>query len=248
MNDQRTTKGRDTDDIEQLWQLAAIGRLAAAVVHEINNPLAGIKNAFELVSRAVPKYHPSYHYVPRIRAELDRLAQITRQVLYLYRPALEEPTDFEIGESVRYVACLLETKCAECDVRLDLSLPSTQHLVCLPHGSFVQILFNVIQNGLEASPAGGAVHVTVSIAGDRMTIVVVDNGGGIPEAVLARLFEPCVTTKSDPRAGFGLGLSISQTLAGRMGGSIELARTGKDGTTWRLLLPTVSPGLEATKR
>lgn len=248
MNDQRKTEGRDTDDIEQLWQLAAIGRLAAVMVHEINNPLAGIKNAFELVGRAVPKDHPSYHYVPRIKAELDRLAQITRQVLYLYRPELEEPTDFEIGEAVRYVAGLLETKCAECDVRLDLSLPSTQHLVCLPHGSFVQILFNVIQNGLEASPAGGTVHVTVSIAGDRMTIVVVDKGGGIPEAVRARLFEPFVTTKSEAHAGFGLGLSISQTLAGRMGGSIELLQTGEDGTTWCIRLPAISPGLEATKR
>lgn len=103
--------------LEAAEKLAATGRMAACVAHEINNPLAGIKNAFLLIKDAVPKDHPDHRCVGQIEREIDRIARIVRQMLKLYSPEQNPARRITINEVVHDVVFMLEPICRQRDVR-----------------------------------------------------------------------------------------------------------------------------------
>lgn len=222
--------------------LIAKGQLAAQIAHEINNPLAGIKNSFLLIKDAIPEDHPYYRYVGLIDKEIERISDIVRQMFDLYRPN-QDPTEFSVNDAIGEVVALLETECHEHNVVI--SIDSSDKAVKLPEALFRQALFNIIKNAVEASPSGAEVKVAASVTKDGLTLRVSDHGSGIPEQVQFRVFEPSFTTKDGrTTTGLGLGLSVSKDIVEGMGGSIDFESKGGEGTVFSIVIPLSEAGKE----
>ncbi len=228
-------------------KLAATGRLAAQVAHEINNPLGGIKNAFLLIKDAVPPDHPNFEFVGRIDKEMDRIARIVRQMYQLHLPHAKADCKVDVPGVVRDVTAMLQAKSDQHDVRLETAVKQPKITLVAPAGALQQILYNLIANAIEASAPGSAVRINASSSSfasdaDVLKVTVSDQGGGIPAETQARIFEPFFTTKTgngngNGQGGLGLGLSVAQEMAHAMDGSLECQSEPGQGTTFQLLLP-----------
>lgn len=219
-------------------KLAATGRMSARIAHEINNPLAGIKNSFRLVREAIDPHHPHRSYVDRIDREIDRIARIVRQMYDIYRPEREQPREFLLRETLQDVALLLEPVAGRRNVVVQVQTIPSSLKVNLPEGAVRQVLFNLVANAIEASPNSGTILATARLQTGQVQIEVCDQGSGIPNWAQERVFEPFFTTKhSHDGSGLGLGLSVSRGLAESMGGSLAFVSEPGRGTTFRLAVP-----------
>ena len=219
-------------------KIAATGRMAARIAHEINNPLAGIKNSFLLIKDAVPEGHPDYTFVGRIENEIERITRIVRQMFELYRPDQKSSHEFSINEAIHDVVALLEPSRRVHDVAITVEMPEPPVIASLPEGSLRQVLFNIFQNAIEASPRGGLIKIATTFTEDSLSISVADYGSGIPDAVGSQVFEPFFTSKGHlPGGGLGLGLSVSKSLVEGMGGSLDFESRDGQGTVFRIVLP-----------
>ena len=235
-----TERRRAEEVLRATEKLAATGRVAARIAHEISNPLGGIMNSFLLIKDAIEKDHPHYDYVVRIEREIGRLARIVRQMFNVYRPETEGPTEFVFDDVLRDIVALLESECRVHGVTIAEELSEAGIRVFLERDSVVQVLFNVIENAIEASPKGGKVKVAISTAEERLEVSVADEGSGIPEDVREHIFEPFFTTKpisGRTKAGSGLGLPTSLGLVQAMGGSLDFTSEAGQGTVFRIRLP-----------
>src|SRR5262249_42861963 len=234
-----TERKRMEQKLRESEKLAATSRLAAGIAHEINNPLASIKNSFLLIKDAIPARHPYYQYVSLIEKEIDRITRIIRQMYDLYRPEQELACRFPIEEAIRDVVALLQERCYQQGVGITVELPQQSSLVvCLPETGLSQVLFNLIGNAIDASPRDGVVTVAATIRQNHLCIAVTDQGSGIPEALRDQIFEPFFTTKSDrPRGGLGLGLSVSKSLVEAMGGLLDFHSQVGQGTVFEIVVP-----------
>lgn len=229
----------------EIEKLAVAGRIAAQVAHEINNPLAGIRNSFLLIQDAIPENHRYFEYVGRIGKEIDRIARIVRQMFDLYRPDQEAARRFPVDQCIRDVVALLEPSYREHLVAIVLDLPDSSMNVFLPEALLRQVLFNVVENAIEVSPPEGEVRVSASVTDDQLTIAVADRGPGIPDTIRGNIFDPFFTTKSGKsHGGLGLGLSISKSLLDAMDGSLEVASQVGQGAVFRIVIPVNGKGKE----
>ncbi len=229
-------------------KLAATGRMATRIAHEINNPLAGIKSAFQLVKDAVPPEHTYHSYIGRIEREIDRIAVIVGQMLDLHRPQPESAQRFSAREAIEDVEALLASECQRTETALAVALAPGPMEVRLPRGAFVQVLYNILVNALDASSRGGQVRLAACIRGARLHVKVFDRGPGIPREVAAQIFEPFFTTKTGGAGrGVGLGLSISRSLVAAMGGSLRFRSRQGRGTLFHLVMPAESGAAEVQR-
>jgi PAS domain S-box-containing protein len=222
----------------QMEKLAAAGRLAARIAHEINNPLAGIKNSFLLIKGAIPDNHPYFAYVARIEKEINRIAGIVRHMFDLYRPEQTLPQEFSIRETIEDISILLQPLCQEHQLTLEVETQQAPNKICLPENLLRQILYNLIINAVQASPPGKTVRITAVTDPKELTLTVIDQGEGILEEVRSKIYEPFFTTKNNSGSGgLGLGLSVSKGLVESMKGKLEFETQLRQGTTFRVVLP-----------
>lgn len=219
-------------------KLAATGRLAAAVAHEINNPLAGIQNSFLLIKDAIPADHPHFCFVGRIEREVERIAQIVRRMYALHRPRQEQICDVSVAETVRDVVAMLAPRADRQEVRMEVSVDGCGPIARVPEGALRQILYNLAANAIDASPRGGGVKIDAAVAGGALHVAVSDQGGGIPDEMRDRIFEPFFSTKGgDAAGGMGLGLAVCRELVQSQRGSLTFdSQPGKE-TVFRAVLP-----------
>lgn len=237
-----------TERIQQLERqrvenekLAATGRMAARIAHEINNPLAGIKNSFLLIKDYVPQEHPDFEFVTIISREIDRVTAIVHQMFNLYRPDRNLTKEFPAAEAIRDVVTLCHSSAKERGIKIAVDINSTAHVKVKSEGVLRQILFNLVRNAIEASPRGGEIQVRARAAADTLTVSVADQGSGIPPEIQTQIFEPFFTTKSgNNTGGLGLGLSISRSLAEAAGGVIQFQSTSGAGTIFHFTIPYIS--------
>ncbi len=236
---ERTARLRQLEQRQrQMEKLAALGQLAAGVAHEINNPLAGIRNAFELIKSDIPPGHEHYDLLELIDREIERISSIVHQMYQLYRRSPQRSSDFAMGQVVGEVAYLLGNAARKSQVSLQWDPPASPIHVYLPEGEVKQVLYNVIRNALQASPPGGVVRVWAEADEHEVAIHVQDEGPGIPADVLPRIFDPFFSTKQGvPHAGMGLGLSVSTSLVEAMGGRIEVQTEPGKGSRFTVTLP-----------
>ncbi len=228
MNVMAADLARHQTKLVEAETLASVGRLAASVAHEVNNPLAAILGFARFVER-VPEARAD---ALRIVREAEHCRDIVKGLLELSRPAQLELAPVDVATVGELAAEVNEAFVATglglakvvmqgaCVVRADL-------------GKLRQVLWNLMKNAHEA---GGAVEVVVSGGQDALTIAVSDEGLGLPSGVdPATLFEPFVSSKAD---GMGLGLAVSRALVRRHGGElVAKPRAGGRGATFLVSLP-----------
>jgi two-component system, sporulation sensor kinase C len=221
----------------QMEKLAALGELAAGVAHEVNNPLAGIRNAFALFRSTLAPQHEHYDLLELVDKEIERISSIIHQMYQLYRRNPEQVVEFELSKAIGEVICLLEPIARRYQVYLVTNGQHQVPLVTLPEGELKQVLFNLIRNAIQASEPEQTVKVVVQLSGDHLQIQVIDQGSGIEDDVLKHIFDPFFTTKSTLKEGMGLGLSVSRNLIEAMSGSIGVRTKVGEGSTFTITLP-----------
>jgi signal transduction histidine kinase len=230
--------------LRDLERLSAKGQMAAYIAHEINNPLAGIKNAFALLEPAIPADHPHRRYAGLIRREIDRIAGIIRTIYHVYRPQAPEPVDVPLREVFQDIQSLLLPKCRSQGAAIEVDLCPPDLKVTCNEGLLRQVVFNLAQNAVEASPRDGLVVLAGRAAGGGQVIEVQDQGPGIPPEWAERVFQPGFTSKGGSgMSGLGLGLSTCKNLAATMGGSLDFTRREPGpGCVFRVSLPARAGG------
>ena len=225
--------------LRQAETMSTMGRLAARIAHEINNPLAGIQNAFLLVKDAIPRTHPHFAYVGAIEREVQRISQVTRQLYETYRPETESsihaPLQTVIGDAVAF----LEQVNRSAGVEIVVELGGIAAVVRMSDGLLRQCVYNLVQNAIETSPVGARVTVSGVIVGDDFELRVRDTGPGVPRDLRERIFEPFVSTKAShlSTGGMGLGLSLVRRALDAAGGSIEVVDADGGGAEFIARIP-----------
>lgn len=215
-------------------RLSALGEIAAGLAHEIQNPLAGVKGALEIITSRVAPGTPEAEFADIGGKELARLEGLVSEFLAYARPhdpALR-PTD--VHEIVERVAALLHAQAEKKPVTLVLERPAAMPRLSIDPEQITQVIFNVVLNAIQATPPGGQIRITEFAEPGWVVIDVIDEGPGIAPEHALRLFDPFFTTK--PR-GTGLGLAISQRIVAAHRGTIEALPGAPSGSVFRIRLP-----------
>lgn len=220
--------------LETHERLAMIGKLAAGVAHELNNPLDGVLRYVNLAIDKLPKEAQQVTYLLEARRGLRRMADIVRDLLQFSRNATAESTDEDAERLARDAVEQVVAAHAR-DRRVEVAFEFPAAGMHLPRGMF-QVFGNLARNAVDAMPKGGTLKVAASIANGRVRIDFADTGTGIPDEIRDRIFEPFFTTKEVGK-GTGLGLPICQRIVERLGGQLSLESEVGQGTTVRIELP-----------
>lgn len=237
-----TVRRRAEAALQEVDTLTTMGRVAARVAHEINNPLAGIQNSFLLIKGAVPPTHPHFAYVGAIEREIDRIAAVTRQLYETYRPE----QDSSAGTSVRSLVTDAVTFLAQVNrhthVRIETDFSNVPSVIKLPSAMLRQIFINLAQNAFEASPPGELVSIRAELTQGTFSLSVRDRGNGVPPELRDRIFDPFFSTKDRGvrTGGMGLGLALVRRTVSAAGGTITIADAPDSGTIFTVTLPVPS--------
>ena len=224
--------------IGQTEKLASLGRLAAGVAHEINNPLTGVLTFAHLLRQKANLDEQDKQDLDLIINETTRVAEIVRGLLDFARerPAAKRPLD--INEIIRRTVRLLSGQKGFQQIivveDLDERLPKVEG----DENQLQQLLLNLSLNACEAMPQGGTLLVNTSVRNGNVAVKVSDTGCGIKNEHLDRIFEPFFSTKPVGK-GTGLGLSVSYGIAQQHGGTLEVESEEGKGSTFTVVLPSV---------
>jgi two-component system NtrC family sensor kinase len=218
-------------------KLSTIGRLAAGIAHEINNPMASILTCAEGLLKTDSEIHDGgYEYLKIIRESAKRCKVITQKLLDYSAVSSMKKENVDLNEILQEAVSLLQFEANNKKVRIGISIPPELPGILGSRDSLIQVFVNLILNGIQSVGPDGVVNIEVEIDGDYIHIIVEDNGPGISEDNLTRVFDPFFTTKP-VGIGTGLGLSVSQGIIKRHGGKIEIVRRSKELTSFVVSLP-----------
>ncbi len=225
-------------------KLAAVGRLAAGVVHEINNPLATIAACAEALEQrsAEGAFDDSEaaddlnEYLGLIKAEAFRCKSITTGLLDFSRIRSGERAPIDIGEVVRSSANLIAHQKRGDRITINLDIAADLPLVTADAGHIQQSVIALATNAIDAMPDGGELTFSVFSHSNRLAIEVRDNGIGIPPENMSKIYEPFFTTKEVGK-GTGLGLAVCYGIISEHGGRIAVRSNVGVGTTFSIFLP-----------
>jgi PAS domain S-box-containing protein len=228
----------------QSEKLAATGRMAATIAHEINNPLESVMNLIFLARQHSAESGKAHQYLLTAEEELERVSHIARQTLGYYKDT-GSPAEAFLHKLIENVLAVYNSKVTALGISVDLRFNDLQRIV-VSKGEMLQVFSNVIANAVDAMGHGGSLKIStrkiMGSTGDGIQTVIRDNGTGIQQEHLERIFEPFFTTKGD--LGTGIGLWVARQLIERRGGQISVASTtepGKSGTTITIFVPFAIP-------
>jgi len=228
------------DHLRRADRLSALGEIAAGLAHEIQNPLAGIKGALDIVASRAQPNTPEAEFADIGRKELGRLEALVREFLDYARPRDPAPRPTDVPDLVERVTALLRPEAEKKGVRLVPEYPdeATDLSLNLDPDQMTQVILNVVLNAIQASSPNGSVRIRVSTDPGSGTIEIIDQGSGIAPEHASRIFDPFFTTKS---RGTGLGLATSQRIVAAHRGTITVAPASPTGTIFRIHLPRTTP-------
>jgi len=220
-------------------RMAAIGRLAASIAHEVNNPLEAILNLTYLLARHPSLDEEARRYTELLLNEVVRVGEITRRTLSFYRDP-SDPVEIDVISLIDGALKLHQPLMQQRSIVLETKFIRPAY-VWGRSGELRQVFTNLIGNAIDALPQGGHIRVGVNcgLNGEGASVTIADDGPGIPAELREKIFEPFFSTKRSK--GTGLGLWISQGIVRKYGGNIRLrswtAPTPKTGTIFRVYMP-----------
>jgi two-component system NtrC family sensor kinase len=238
---------------EHSAKLASIGRLAAGVAHEINNPLAIInekaglmKDILEYSDDAATCREKFFPIITAIAQSVERCRTITHRLLGFARRMDVKIEEIDLNDAIAEVIGVLDREIMYRDIRLELNMNEDIPRIESDRGQLQQVFLNIINNAIDAVGEGGMISIS-TLPGDEshVKVVIRDNGQGIPKEVLKHIFEPFFTTKEKGK-GTGLGLSLSYGIIQRLGGTIEVESEINKGTSFTITMPLQAPARGGT--
>jgi PAS domain S-box-containing protein len=224
----------------QSEKLAATGRMAAAIAHEINNPLASVMNLIFLARQDNVSGEDAKNYLATAESELERVSHIARQTLGYYRET-GSPTEVYLHDLMENVLSVFRSKLLVHNITLECKFNDLRKIK-VRSGEIIQVFSNLVSNAIDAMPQWGTLSISISrtmkMGGDGLQTVIGDTGCGISLDNLGQVFEPFFTTKGN--LGTGIGLWVAKQLVERHGGQISISSTvglQGSGTMVTLYLP-----------
>lgn len=244
--EQKTRELRGTlDEVLHVEKMASVGKMAAVLAHEINNPLAGILTYAKLLHRWVErgqcgeeKKQEALDCLVLIADESRRCGDLVKNLLTFSRTAPMNVETSDLNQIMDRCVMLVCHQCEMTGIQVQLQLDPLLPLVPCDPAQIEQVFLALVMNAMDAMPRGGNLWLSTRVnpAGDAVEAEIRDDGSGIPPEVLARIFEPFVTTKEGGR-GVGLGLAVSRSIVDRHKGTMEVHSEVGKGTRFVIRLP-----------
>jgi len=225
-------------EMERAEQLASIGEMSSAIAHEIRNPLAGVLYAVELAGRRITS-EEDREMLGEAEAQLRRLDQTASQLLRYARPPEPKRAVVDARLLVDRAVKVASYQANAAGIDIESNTGSSMLPVSVDPDLLVQVLVNLILNGIQATARGGVILIATARIGAQIEFHVTDEGAGVSTADAAQIFRPFFTTK---HLGTGLGLAISRQITERHGGTLELRSSEGRGALFVVVLPVSSHG------
>ncbi|MCD4840141.1 ATP-binding protein [Neobacillus sedimentimangrovi] len=228
----KTKKERKENEIHKL---ELVGSLAASTAHEIRNPLTGVKGFIQLLSEKYTKEEDQY-YFNVINSELNRINQIVGEFLILGKPTAQLMNNVNIIETLNELKPLIVSEANAHNIECKWLLPDQPVMVKCAKDQMKQVILNLTKNAFESIESCGTIQVKLQLLEQECKLEIIDNGKGIPEEDIEKIFQPFYTSKA---TGTGLGLVICKRIIDSFDGKIQIYSTVSVGTTVEITLPIV---------
>ena len=225
-------------------RLASLGTLAAGVAHEINNPLAIIRESAGWMQQLfakdelkdIPRRDDFVKALAKVEKSVERASRITHQLLGFVGKSESTLSEVNLTELIEEAIQLISHEAQNRDIRIVRQMEPSADTIWSDPYQLRQVLLNLLTNAIHAVNSDGTITITIEDVGDCRTITVSDTGQGIPRENLDKIFEPFFSTKS-PGQGTGLGLFVSRGIVEKLGGTIEVASKIGQGASFSITLP-----------
>ncbi len=236
LRDQRAREAQLERELRQSEKLAAIGRLAAGLAHELGTPLGSVAGRAQRAARHLPPDSPAQDELTQLLAELARVERIVRELLDFARQGSLKRRSVELAPLIEDVMTRSREASPRRDLRVEIELPRTLADFKLNADPLrlEQALGNLVDNAVQA--AATWVRVSAELTDKQLLLWVADDGPGIASDAVERLFEPFFTTKPAGQ-GTGLGLAVARAAIAEHGGRLWLVSAGADGACFQITLP-----------
>jgi PAS domain S-box-containing protein len=242
-----SAKKRSEASLLQAEKIAAAGRMAATIAHEVNNPLEAVTNLIYLAKSNAGDPDEVRTFLGAAEGEVARVSHIAKQTLGFYREN-DAPSEVSLSDLAAHAIRVYGPKCKAAGICIEEDLKSTRQVV-LRKGEIVQVISNLIANAIYAMPSGGTLSISVEDFdwpdGSGVVLTVKDTGVGIPSEQLPRIFDAFFTTRST--IGTGIGLFVAKQFVEGHRGRISVESStdpGSHGTKMSIFLPLQSPDLQ----
>lgn len=241
------------DRIRHSEKMALIGRMAASVAHEINNPLQIILYQAGWLEELLSEEDSSFlknsdEYQPallKIRSHVKRAATITHRLLGFSRSTDGLKTEVDINALLEETVSFLEKEAQNHNIIIHRHPDSGIPHIITDSSQLQQVFLNILNNGIDAIGDDGEITITTSVTEPHVIIEIADNGPGFSDDILPKIFEPFFTTKKTG-SGTGIGLAISLSIMERLGGAIEAKNRSEGGCVFRVIVPISTEVTEQT--
>jgi C4-dicarboxylate-specific signal transduction histidine kinase len=220
----------------QSERMATVGKVAAQVAHEVNNPLAIIKTAVRIIRNQSTPNSSAAGSLQMIEDEISRITRIIQELLEFSRPVAPVQEWVQVNDVIQSLEPLLEQNLREKQIPFKIFLEPELPLVLISSDQLKQVILNLVRNAEDAMPQGGELMIRTAQQGRFVELHITDTGCGIPAEHREHIFDPFFTTKRRGR-GMGLGLSVSYGIITAASGRIEVESEVGKGSMFRVGLP-----------
>lgn len=227
---------RTLELLVQTEKMASLGKMAAGIAHEINNPLAGLLTCLHNFAAGHIPPERREEYIGLMKEGIQRIATIVRQLLDYARQQPPAFREVELSQVIDQTLALLDYLIKKKRITVHKAFPSSPFPLEADQGKLEQVIMNITLNALQAMGPGGSLTFRAHTENNVCRLSITDTGPGIPPEILPRIFDPFFTTKG-PGEGTGLGLAVSLSLVKQHGGHITVQSRAGQGTTFTITLP-----------